>query len=315
MLQAVINAVVPIFGLIFLGWLVARQGLLKPAATEALNQFVIYLALPALLFLAMARSSLEAMSEFGFVASFVIGTTATSLLYIWLSRREKLSNLPRTINSMSASYPNTGFMGIPLVLILFGDRALAPIVIACVLTVGVQFAVTIVAIEVQRARAGSLLPALKRVSISLFKNPILVAPLLGLGMASANLSPPQPLVGLLDLLAAAATPCALLAIGLFLAQSPMKSKSPAVMQIVILKLFVHPFIVGVLALGVFDLDPIWAWTVVLSTALPVGTGPFMLATLYREDASVSARAILLSTLGSALTLSLLIGWINSQGII
>ena len=315
MLQAVINAVVPIFGLIFLGWLVARQGLLKPAATEALNQFVIYLALPALLFLAMARSSLEALSEFGFVASFVIGTTATSLLYIWLSRREKLTNLPRTINSMSASYPNTGFMGIPLVLILFGDRALAPIVIACVLTVGVQFAVTIVAIEVQRVRAGSLLPALKRVSVSLIRNPILVAPLLGLAMASADLPPPQPLVGLLDLLAAAATPCALLAIGLFLAQSPMKSSSPAVMQIVILKLFVHPFIVGVLALGIFDLDPIWAWTVVLSAALPVGTGPFMLATLYREDASVSARAILLSTLTSALTLSLLIAWINSQGIL
>jgi len=315
MLQAVTNAVVPIFGLILLGWLVARQGLLKPAATEALNQFVIYLALPALLFLAMARAPLEALSEFGFVASFVLGTTATSLLYLWLSRREKLANLPRTINSMSASYPNTGFMGIPLVLILFGDRALAPIVIACVLTVGVQFAVTIVAIEIQRARKGSLLPALKRVSVSLLKNPILIAPLLGIIMAQAQLMPPEPVVGLLDLLAAAATPCALLAIGLFLAQSPLKSQNPAVMQIVLLKLFVHPFIVGVLALGVFDLDPIWAWTVILSTALPVGTGPFMLATLYREDAAVSARAILLSTLGSAVTLSILIAWINSQGIL
>lgn len=315
MFQAVIDAVVPIFGLILLGWLAARRGILKPASTDALNRFVIYLALPALLFMAMARSSLNALSEVGFVASFTIGTVATSLVYLWLSRRNGLAALPRIINSMSASYSNTGFMGIPLMLLLFGDRALAPVVIACVLTVGVQFAVTIVAIEIQMARGGSLLPAFKRVGLSLVKNPILVAPLLGLAMAALQWLPPKSLVGLLDLLAAAATPCALLAIGLFLAQSPLQSKSPAVLQIVLLKLFLHPLLVAVFALGVFELDPVWAWTVILATALPVGTGPFMLATLYGEDAAVSARAILLSTVGSAITLSVLIAWLNQQGII
>lgn len=315
MFQAVIDAVVPIFGLILLGWLTARGGLLKPASTDALNRFVIYLALPALLFLAMARSSLAALSEFGFVASFTIGTMATSAIYLWLSGQRGSGGLPRIINSMSASYSNTGFMGIPLMLLLFGEKALAPVVIACVLTVGVQFAVTIVAIEIRLARGGNLLPALRRVGWSLLKNPILVAPLLGLLLAALEWMPPTPIIGLLDLLAAAATPCALLAIGLFLAQSPRQSSSPVVLQIVVLKLFIHPLLVAFFALVVFDLEPVWAWTVILATALPVGTGPFMLATLYGEDAAVSARAILLSTLGSAVTLSALIAWLSRQGII
>ncbi|MCD8565131.1 MAG: AEC family transporter [Burkholderiaceae bacterium] len=54
---------VPIFGLILLGWLCGKRGLLNATATDALNRFVVYLALPALLFVAMARADLEAMAR------------------------------------------------------------------------------------------------------------------------------------------------------------------------------------------------------------------------------------------------------------
>jgi malonate transporter and related proteins len=87
-----------------------------------------------------------------------------------------------------------------------------------------------------------------------------------------------------------------------------------VTQIVTLKLLVHPLIVGILAIGVFDLDPLWAWCAILATALPVGTGPFMLANLYQEDAAITARAILISTLGSTITLTALIAWVNLRAI-
>ena len=315
MFQAVIDAVVPVFGLILLGWFVARRGLLAPGATDALNRFVIYLALPCLLFLAMARSELDIMSELGFVISFATGTLVTTLAYLWLSRREGLAGLTRSINGMSASYTNVGFMGIPLVLMVFGEEALAPVVIGCILTVAVQFGLTIIAIEIQKAKGGSLLPAVKRVALSLLKNPILVAPSLGAAFSALDVLPPQAVLGMIDLLAAAATPCALVTIGLFLAQSKVQTASPAVMQIVLLKLFLHPVIVAILAIGVFDLNPVWAWTAIMAAALPVGTGPFMLANLYQQDAAVSARAILISTVASAVTLSLMIAWLNYQGVI
>jgi predicted permease len=315
MFQAVINAVFPIFGLIMLGWFCHRKGLLAATATDALNRFVIYLALPALLYVAMARAEIEALSEIGFVVSYGFGTLLSMGLYIWLSRRHGLPKLARTINSMSCGYANSGYMGIPLILMVLGPDALAPAVIGAVMTGGFQFGLTIIAIEWQRAKGKNLLPAIGKVLISILKNPILVAPILGMLSAWSGALPPQALMGLLDLLANAATPCALLTIGLFLAQSQTQSSHPAVLQIVTLKLFVHPLAVGIMVLFVFDLDPLWAWSAILAAATPVGTGPFMLASLYREDAAISARAIFLSTLGSVVTLSLLVAWLNLQSII
>ncbi|UOD49227.1 AEC family transporter [Orrella daihaiensis] len=314
MFAAVINSVVPIFGLIFLGWLCGKRGLLNATATDALNRFVIYLALPALLFVAMARADLNAMAELGFVASFTLGTIFTTLIYVWLSRNDGLADLPRMINGMSVSYANAGFMGIPLILLVFGDQALPIAIIGTVLTVAVQFGYTIVIIEIQRARGRSLLPALKKVALSLLKNPILVATLLGILCSALGISLPVSIVSGIDLLGAAATPCALLTIGLFLAQTTVPASTGSVLKIVSLKLFVHPLAVGVLAIGVFDLDPLWSWCAILATALPVGTGPFMLANLYQQDAALSARAILISTIGSVMTLTALIAWVNIQGI-
>jgi len=314
MYASVINTVVPIFGLIFLGWACGKGGLLSSAATDALNRFVVYLALPALLFTAMARADLQAMAEIGFVASFGLGTVATMLIYLWITRRDALPYMPRMINCLSVGYSNAGYMGIPLILLVFGEHALPIAVIGAVMTVVVQFSLVIVAIEIHRAKGRSLLPALKKIALSLVKNPILVSTALGISVSALDIELPIALAGGVDQLANAATPCALLTIGLFIAHTRVQTGGRAVTQIVLLKLFVHPLIVGILALGVFDLDPLWAWCAILATALPVGTGSFMLAHLYQQDASTSARAILLSTIGSVITLTALLAWVNQLGI-
>ena len=314
MFASVIDTVVPVFGLILLGWLCGKGGLFNEVAAEALNRFVIYLALPALLFGAMARSNLQAMAELGFVASFSLGTVLTMLAYLWLCRRQGLAYQTKMLNALGASYSNAGYMGIPLILLLFGDEALPIAVIGAVLTVVVQFGLTIIAIEVHRAKGRSLLPALKKVAVSLLRNPILVSTLFGLLFSWFSIPIPVSIAAGVEQLGNAATPCALLTIGLFIAQTRVKTGGRAVTEIVVLKLFVHPLLVGIFALGVFDLDPVWAWCAILSTALPVGTGPFMLANLYHEDAAVSARAILISTVLSVVTLTALIAWVNVQGI-
>lgn len=314
MFASVINTVVPIFGLILLGWACGKGGLLNGAATDALNRFVVYLALPALLFTAMANADLQVMAELGFVASFGIGTVITMLIYLWMSRHQNIEYLPRMINCLSVGYSNAGYMGIPLILLVFGQHALPIAVIGAVMTVVVQFSLVIIVIEVHRARGRSLLPALKKIALSLLKNPILVSTALGIGVSAIGLKLPVAIMGGIDQLAKAATPCALLTIGLFIAQAKARTGGRAVTEIVLLKLFVHPFIVGVLALFVFDLDPLWAWCAILATALPVGTGSFMLAHLYHQDASTSARSILVSTIGSIVTLTALLAWVNMQGV-
>ncbi|CFW34158.1 auxin efflux carrier [Bordetella pertussis] len=78
------------------------------------------------------------------------------------------------------------------------------------------------------------------------------------------------------------------------------------------KLLLHPAVTAVLAFAVFDMPPLWAWCAVLMAALPIGTGPFMLAQLYGRDARPSSRAILLSTVLSVPTITALVAWIGRQ---
>jgi predicted permease len=112
------------------------------------------------------------------------------------------------------------------------------------------------------------------------------------------------------LLGAAASPCALVTIGLFLAQGEPAEHHGAVWRIVALKLVLHPLITFVLVRWVFDMPPLWAATAVLLAALPVGTGPFMLAKLYEREPATTSRAILISTVLSLATVSVLVAWLS-----
>jgi predicted permease len=105
------------------------------------------------------------------------------------------------------------------------------------------------------------------------------------------------------LLAAATGPCALIALGLFLAEKHAGPKQRG-SGLVLIKLVAHPLITWGLAVYVFRLPPMWAHAALLLSALPTGTGPFMLAEFYRRDGAEVSSTILLSTLGSLLTLSL-----------
>jgi predicted permease len=311
-MQAVLNAVFPVFALIATGFLCARRGLLGPAATESLNLFVVWLALPALLFQAMAGIGWPALDHPGFLAAFTGGMGVTFLLSFLLGGHGgRLAD--RSIEGLDAAYANTGFMGIPLCLAAFGPAALVPAIIATVLTACVLFAGAIVLIEMDLGGQPGW-AALRKVGRSLARNPLLAAPALGLVAALAHglfgLALPAPVSRFVALLAGAASPCALVTIGLFLAQSEAAEEHALIAQLVALKLLVQPAITYILAFRVFTMPPLWAHVALLLSALPIGTGPFMLAKLYDREAAVTSRAILISTLLSVLTVSALVAWLG-----
>ena len=76
-MNAVITAALPVFALILTGWLAARWNLLGSGATDALNRYVVYLSLPALLFRAMTQVDLAAMTHWGYVGAFAGGIAIT----------------------------------------------------------------------------------------------------------------------------------------------------------------------------------------------------------------------------------------------
>jgi len=317
-MSAVFNAVLPVFALILTGFICARRGILGPAATDSLNAFVVWLALPALLFQAMAGIDWAGLDHPGFLAAFAGGMAITFLLSFLLgplSRRPAHHRLAdRSIEGLDAAYANTGFMGIPLCLVALGHAALVPAVIATILTACVLFAGAIVLIETDLHEEPRLGATLRKVGLSLLRNPLVASPLLGLAAALLHGATHMPLPPLLfhftSLLGAAASPCALVTIGLFLAQSETAKETGIITRLVALKLLVQPAITFLLAFRVFDMPTLWADTALVLSALPIGTGPFMLAKLYNREAAVTSRAILVSTVLSLVTVSALLAWLR-----
>ena len=305
---AVLNVLLPIFALILAGYLCRRTGCMGETAASELNRLVVWLCLPALLFHITATATLDEIWHPGFIAVISIGSLAVffaTLLY----RLRGRSLADASIDGLSAAYANTGYIGIPLCVLVLGDDGLAPALIASLIVVCVLFTVAVVLVEVGLQRAGSPLRVLGRVTLALAKNPLVVAPLLGGVWNLSGLLQPVAMGRFLELLGDATVPCALVSLGLFLAQ-PQPAAARGAAGLVLIKLIVQPALVWGLAMYVFHLPPLWAKAALLLSALPTGTGPFMLAEFYGRDAAVVARAVLWSTLGSLVTLSLCLLWLG-----
>ena len=312
-MSSILNVVLPIFALILAGYLCRRTGVLGEAASGELNRFVVWLALPALLFKVTATATWAQIWHPGFIVSVSAGCVLVFAATVACRLYQRRPLADASIDGLSAAYANTGFLGIPLCVLLLGEPGLLPAVVATLIVACALFALGIVLVEIalQRANHQQLHPlrACAKVGRSLVKNPLLVAPVLGAAWAMGGAPLPGPASQFLTLLGTAATPCALVSLGLFLAQK-QEGRRDGTLGLVLAKLLLQPLVTAFLAFRVFELPALWANSALLLSALPTGTGPFMLASFYGREGALVARVILLTTLGSLVTVSLCLYWLG-----
>jgi malonate transporter len=312
---AILTAILPVFGLIGAGALFGRWRRVGPAGIAILNDFTVTLALPALLFQALAEGDWAELNRPGFLLIFGGGIALTFIMGLMLPPPADATAplADRSLVALTGSYPNAGFIGIPLAQGLLGPVGLAASVIASIVTISCQFAISLLLVEIGLARGGSLRESTAKVARALIRNPLVLSPIAGVLWAFSGLAMPPMASRFFTLLAAAASPCALVTIGAFLmlprtdAPSAAKAATPLLIPTLLIKAIIQP---AVMAFGFFWVAPAlgiqlphaWAVAGVLLGALPTGTGPFMLAELYGRDAALASRVILLSTILSIATL-------------
>jgi malonate transporter and related proteins len=297
----------PVFGLVFAGFACRRRGLLGPSAASELNRFVVWLALPALLFDITAHATWQQFYQPAFIAVFALASGGVFVLILTLRILSGRHLADASVDAIAASYPNTGYVGFPLCMIVFGTASLTPTTIATILVTCVLFALAIVLIEagLQTERTPHKLGL--AVVRSLTRNPLIVSPIAGALVACTHVTVPQSVETFLKLLSGAASPCALVSLGLFLAEKRPAATAPrGSLLLTGSKLLLHPVLTWWLAARVFALPPMLVQMAVVLAALPTGTGPFMLAEFYQREAHITSRTILLSTLGSLVSLSFLL---------
>ncbi|HBC00790.1 MAG TPA: transporter, partial [Pseudomonas sp.] len=235
-MSSVVNVVLPVFALILLGYLCRRSGRMGPTGASELNRFVVWLGLPALLFSVVATSTWDQLWQPGFIAAFAIGCLGVFAFTLAYRMLQKQPLVDASLDALGASYANTGYVGIPLCMLVLGDEALQPAMVASIVVVCVLFAIALACVETGLHAGQGVLRTLGKVSSALVRNPLVIAPLLGALWAATSLQLPVPLATLLKLLGAAAAPCALVSLGLFLAQPQPGARVQGVWPLVGLKL-------------------------------------------------------------------------------
>ena len=295
-MTAIVDSFFPLLALILLGWFLRRRSLLGAAAARELTAFVVWLALPSLLFEGIAGASWQQLWQPQFVIAYAGAMVATFVLTFWVLPKSR-PFADRCLDCFGATYANSGFIGIPLSVLLLGKEALIPATIATLLTAVLLFAAGIVMLELGAGSQTRPFASIAKAARAVARNPLVVATVLGGLWSASGWTMPQAPHRLLELLSGAAGPCALVSIGALLAQpAPAGGTAAPLTPIVLAKLVVLPAICALRAIKVFALPPVWATTAVLLNALPTGTGPFMLAEFYGRDVARASRIMFVTTI-------------------
>jgi malonate transporter len=293
----------PFFALVLCGYIAARRALLPQAAIPGLNTFVLYFALPCMLYRFGAGTPIAQLLDFSLVAVYLVCALGMVALTIMLTRKGPVGWNDAAFGALVAAFPNTGFMGVPLLVALLGAQAAGPTILTIVIDMLVTSSLCIALSRLDGADEHGAARAARLALKGVVANPMPWSIALGALASAVGFALPRPIMGTVSLLADAASPVALFTIGAVLARSQINSTSriPAVryVPIVLIKLVIHPLLVGAVGLGAIALGlPLERFTLtvlVLVAALPSASNVSMLAERFGADNGRIARIILLST--------------------
>ena len=304
----------PFFALVLCGYVAAHRRWLPLEAIGGLNAYVLYFALPCMLYRFGASMPVARLFDPAVVAVWL----PCALLMVAVTVRGTLSARVRwndaSFGALVAAFPNTGFMGVPLLVALLGPRAAGPTIATILVDMVVTTSLCIALSRLDGAGQGGAAAAARKALQGVAMNPMHWAILLG-GLSSAlDLEPVKPLATTIALLGDSASPVALFTIGAVLArarrvavQTQATTSWRDELPVALAKLVVHPLLVWAVAstavvLGL-PLDPFALTVLVLVAALPSASNVSMLAERFAADTGRIARVILLTTAAAFLTFS------------
>ncbi len=312
-MQTTVETILPIFSLVLCGYLLGRR-FISEEGIRGLANFVFYVAVPALLFRAMSRVSLPDLQQLSIVLAYIGASLLVFFMAIPLGRLLFATRLEeRGIMGMACSFSNTVLLGIPLVVTIYGEAGVLPLMLIITVHSAVLMTLTTVVVELGRGSGQGWRQGFSSAGLAIIANPVILSMLAGLAYGATGLDLPRPVGKFTEILGAAAAPCSLFALGASLAGYRIAGDLKEVLVVTFVKLVIHPIVVALLVLFVFDMDPMWASIAILTAALPAGANVFILARQYDIYLGRAASVVLISTLLSVLSLAVLVAYLGPPG--
>lgn len=291
---------VPFFAVIALGFGARRTDFFSPEATAYLTKFVFFFPLSAMIFGFAANLELAEIFDWAFVWAYLIGTGLIWALVGGAALTRGAGAEEAVFEAHCGVIGNVGFLGIPMLVMLLGTKAVGPVLL--VLSVDLIVFSSILTMVIAGSREGRIGWGLARIlAMGLIKNPMIVSIVCGLAWGASGWALPAPVASFMTLLGAAATPCALFAIGASLAARQAQRLDVAA-WLTFAKLVLHPVAVAVAAYAL-SVEPYAAGVMVAAAALPVAGNVYILAQHYDVAPLKVSTTIMISTALSIVTLT------------
>ena len=312
-MHPILAVTLPFFALVLMGYLAAHRRVLPESAIGGLNAFVLYFALPAMLLrFGMTTPIGQLLNPVVLGVSLLasLGIVAFTLA-VTLSPRVQMKDA--AFGALVAAFPNTGFMGVPLLATLLGNAAAGPVICAMLTDLFVTTSLCIALAQAHEAKGAGTREALLRALKGPLSNPLPWSIAVGATVSVLGWRLEGPLATLVDMLADAASPVALFTIGavLWRAGQHVHTRTPPALYLPVaaIKLFAHPLLVFALAASARRLGaPIGEFEILvltLAAALPSASNVSLLAERFGADNGRVARIIMSSTIAAFVSFSLL----------
>ena len=290
---------IPFFILIFLGTGARAIGFCDENGARMIGRFAFFIVLPAYMFVNIAANDPKAFFNLGFLWRYELvtiiifgGSAIFARLAFGLTRPES------GIFGLNNAYPNYGYIGVPLVILAFGEEAALPMGLMLFADTIVLLAMTAFYVAKE---SRSLTATLGQILLTMAKNPLLQSVVAGLLFAASGLTMPVMMERTLTLLANGAAPSALFALGATLYGQPIRQAFAEISAITVIKLIIHPALVALAFIAIPGQDPIWVKVAIIAACLPVAANVFMLSQFYDSYSGRTASAILASTVVASIT--------------
>ncbi len=317
MLQ-ILSVTFPFFALVLCGFIAARRGMLPLQAIPGLNGFVLFFALPCMLYRFGASTPIAQLLDPSVALTYLLCALVMVAFVVAVTLHGRIGWNDASFGALVGAFPNTGFMGVPLLVALLGPKAAGPAIVTILVDMVVTSSLCIALSRLGDTSHGggaSAGLAAKNALKGVAANPMPWSILLGALVSALQLDLPKPVVQTVGLLADSASPVALFTIGAVLARSQIMAESGEahpvhwmeVVPVAGIKLFLHPLLVllvgsAAIQLGV-PLDRFALTVLVLLAALPSASNVSLLAERFGADNGRIARIILVSTAAAFFTFS------------
>ncbi|MBK8456214.1 MAG: AEC family transporter [Phyllobacteriaceae bacterium] len=304
--------VLPVFLLLAGGYGAVRAGYLPAGIADALNAYAVKLAVPALLFKAIAGLDFGEAFHPGMLAAFYAGALASFAAGLFGAHR-LFGRRPGEAVAVgfSAMFSNTVLLGLPILERAFGHDALPPGYAIVALHAPLLYIVGIVAMEAMRRDGSTPGDAARAAAKAILGNALMFGILAGAAVNLSGMPLPEPVAAAVSMLAASAIPAALVGIGASLTRYRISDELPETLMVSALTLLLHPAIAFALAYWVFALPPAYVRAAVVIAAMPPGMNIYVFALMYDRAVSLSASAILVATALSVITVTAWLALLNA----